>query len=178
MVRYPRNLGNDEATRCLYSPPAPWDEAGTSKDRPAPFPPVPTVSRPAYHDASSSGNTPTAGAVIIACVHRSPLVLESHPNRHHRVMGATGCGKSTVCAVCLAIMNRISSNFLQFINLASSSSLRVGMGLESCTAGVGLADKFTLDGRSVILIDTPGFNDTTKSDSDILEMIAAFLATT
>ena len=51
------------------------------------------------------------------------------------------------------------------------------MGLESCTAGVGLADKFTLDGRSVILIDTPGFNDTTKSDSDILEMIAAFLAT-
>ena len=51
------------------------------------------------------------------------------------------------------------------------------MGLESCTAEVQLADKFALDGRSVTLIDTPGFDDTTKSDSDILEMIAAFLAT-
>ena len=51
------------------------------------------------------------------------------------------------------------------------------MSLESCTAEVKLADKFTLDGRSVTLIDTPGFDDTTRSDSDILEMIAAFLAT-
>ena len=51
------------------------------------------------------------------------------------------------------------------------------MGLDSCTAEVQLADEFTLDGRSVTLIDTPGFDDTTKSDSDILEMIAAFLVT-
>jgi hypothetical protein len=34
-----------------------------------------------------------------------------------------------------------------------------------------------LDGFSVTLIDTPGFDDTTKSDTDILRMIAAFLAT-
>jgi predicted GTPase len=34
-----------------------------------------------------------------------------------------------------------------------------------------------LKGRPVTLIDTPGFDDTTKSDSDILRMIAAFLAT-
>ena len=92
-------------------------------------------------------------------------------------MGATGSGKSTVSTVFLAITFRSSSDRLQFINLASGSSLRVGMGLESCTAEVKLADKFTLDGRSVTLIDTPGFDDTTKSDSDILEMIAAFLAT-
>jgi len=66
----------------------------------------------------------------------------------------------------------------QFINLASRSNLRIGMNLESCTAEVQLADEFTLDGRSVILIDTPGFDDTSKSDTDILKMIAAFLATT
>ena len=92
-------------------------------------------------------------------------------------MGATGSGKSTVSTVCLAVMIRGSPDSLQFINLASGSTLRVGMGLESCTAEVKLADKFTLDGRSVTLIDTPGFDDTTRSDSDILEMIAAFLAT-
>ena len=72
---------------------------------------------------------------------------------------------------------RNSTNFLQFINLASGSNLRVGTGLDSCTAEVQLAKKFTLDGRSVTLIDTPGFDDTVLSDSDILEMIAAFLAT-
>jgi hypothetical protein len=33
-----------------------------------------------------------------------------------------------------------------------------------------------LDGRSVTLIDTPGFDDTTKSDADVLQMIAIFLA--
>ena len=51
------------------------------------------------------------------------------------------------------------------------------MGLESCTAEVKLADVFTLDETPVILIDTPGFDDTTMSDADILKMIAAFLTT-
>ena len=35
-----------------------------------------------------------------------------------------------------------------------------------------------MDDRLVTLIDTPGFDDTTKSDADILAMIAAFLAST
>ena len=52
------------------------------------------------------------------------------------------------------------------------------MHLESCTSEVQLADEFVLDGRAVILIDTPGFDDTNKSDTDILKLIAAFLATT
>jgi len=67
---------------------------------------------------------------------------------------------------------------LQFINLASRSHLRVGANLESCTDEVQLADEFTLDERRVVLIDTPGFDDTTKSDTDVLKMIADFLATT
>ncbi|KAF8150026.1 P-loop containing nucleoside triphosphate hydrolase protein [Crassisporium funariophilum] len=75
------------------------------------------------------------------------------------VMGATGSGKTT------------------FINAASGSSLRIGKGLQSCTSIVQVAQAFELDGRSVTLIDTPGFDDTTKSDADILRMIAAFLAT-
>jgi len=62
--------------------------------------------------------------------------------------------------------------------MASGSDLRIGMDLASCTAEVQLADEFSLDGRQVILIDTPGFDDTTKSDTDILKLIAAFLATT
>ena len=51
------------------------------------------------------------------------------------------------------------------------------MGLESCTAEVELTNEFTLDGRTVALIDTPGFDDTSRSDMDVLKMIATSLAT-
>ena len=51
------------------------------------------------------------------------------------------------------------------------------MGLESCTTEVKFANEFTLDGRKVVLIDTPGFDDTSRNDMDVLKMIATFLAT-
>ncbi|KAF9460973.1 hypothetical protein BDZ94DRAFT_1311056 [Collybia nuda] len=75
------------------------------------------------------------------------------------IMGATGSGKTT------------------FINLISGSKLRVGEGLRSCTNVVQLAVPFEIGGRPVTLIDTPGFDDTTQSDTDILKMIAGFLQT-
>lgn len=62
--------------------------------------------------------------------------------------------------------------------MVSGSNLRVGRGLKSCTNIVQMAKPFEIDGRRVTLIDTPGFDDTTKSDADVLKMIAAFLATT
>lgn len=74
------------------------------------------------------------------------------------VMGATGVGKST------------------FVNLVSGSELAVGEGLRSCTAEVQVSRRFTLDGRSIVLLDTPGFDDTLLSDTEILKRIAAFLA--
>ena len=52
------------------------------------------------------------------------------------------------------------------------------MGSESRTVEVKLADEFTLDGKAVTLIDIPGFDDTSKSDTEVLETVAAFLATT
>ena len=76
------------------------------------------------------------------------------------------------------MMTRDSPGCLQFVDLASGSSLQVGGDLESCTSEVQVTDAFTLDERRVILIDTPGFDDTSRSDTDILELIATFLATT
>ncbi|KZP22936.1 hypothetical protein FIBSPDRAFT_786634, partial [Athelia psychrophila] len=75
-------------------------------------------------------------------------------------MGATGSGKST------------------FINLISGSKLHVGTGFGSCTSDVEETAPFICEGRSVVLLDTPGFDDTTKSDTDILKMIATFLTCT
>ena len=71
----------------------------------------------------------------------------------------------------------VSSPLVQFINQASGSSLHVVMNLESSVEGVQLSDEFTLDERKVVLIDTPGFDNTSRSDADILISIAAFLAT-
>ena len=64
---------------------------------------------------------------------------------------------------------------MQFINLVSGSDLGVGEGLESCTNAVQPGKPFDLDGRKVVLIDTPGFDDTLRSDIDILNAIATFL---
>ncbi|RXW22843.1 hypothetical protein EST38_g3035 [Candolleomyces aberdarensis] len=66
----------------------------------------------------------------------------------------------------------------QFINTVSGSHMRISSGLRSCTNVVQIAPPFVLDGRSVTLIDTPGFDDTTKSDTEILRMIALFLTET
>ncbi|KXN90230.1 hypothetical protein AN958_04770 [Leucoagaricus sp. SymC.cos] len=74
------------------------------------------------------------------------------------VMGPTGTGKST------------------FINLVTGSGLVIGNELESCTDSVHFSSPFTVDGKQVILMDTPGFDDTKTTDSDILKMIAASLS--
>ncbi|GJE89960.1 GTP-binding protein [Phanerochaete sordida] len=76
------------------------------------------------------------------------------------VMGATGSGKST------------------FTNLLSDSDLAVGEGLKSCTTKVETANTFELYGKLITLVDTPGFDDTTVSDTDILKMIAVYLSST
>ncbi|KAH9949950.1 P-loop containing nucleoside triphosphate hydrolase protein [Amylocystis lapponica] len=75
-----------------------------------------------------------------------------------RVMGPTGSGKTT------------------FINLASGSQLRVGTGLESSTEEVQFSKPFPLDKHTVTLVDTPGFDDTTKSDAEIFKLISDHLA--
>ncbi|KAF7374716.1 hypothetical protein MSAN_00356900 [Mycena sanguinolenta] len=98
----------------------------------------------------------------LASVWSSDSMREAVPEEDEvtvAVMGPTGSGKTT------------------FINLLSASNLRVGKSLESCTNTVQVALPFELDERSVMLIDTPGFDDTTRSDTDILTQIATFLAT-
>jgi len=66
---------------------------------------------------------------------------------------------------------------LQFINLLSQSNLAVGTGLQSCTDVVQSASPFKIFDRSITLIDTPGFDDTFKSDREVLKLIGTFLET-
>jgi len=71
----------------------------------------------------------------------------------------------------------IHLHLLQFINLASGSQLQVSNSLGSCTQEVLVAAPFGLDGHTVTLIDTPGFDDTNRSDAEIVQLISAFLET-
>lgn len=91
-------------------------------------------------------------------------------------MGVTGAGKST------------------FISLLSKESVEIGHGLDSRSLPISslqIVDWLTCysdtadvkihgfrhgRGRIGYLIDTPGFDDTTRSDSDVLKKIAFFLA--
>jgi 50S ribosome-binding GTPase len=73
------------------------------------------------------------------------------------VMGMTGSGKST------------------FINLLADEKVKVGHSLHSCTTDVQVASFNTKSGTPGYLIDTPGFDDTNRNDTDILKEIAGFL---
>ncbi|KAJ9504306.1 hypothetical protein H2202_000362 [Exophiala xenobiotica] len=73
------------------------------------------------------------------------------------VMGVTGAGKST------------------FISLLSDQEIKIGHGLQSCTSTVGVYH-FMLHGVRVWLIDTPGFDDTNRSDAEVLKDVAFWLA--
>jgi len=81
------------------------------------------------------------------------------------VMGPTGVGKST------------------FINsLLGVNRMKVGLDLESCTSNLesvvvhDIPNHPKLKGRRLIIVDTPGFDDTWKDDVEILRRIVVWLA--
>ncbi|KAK6521663.1 hypothetical protein TWF506_001872 [Arthrobotrys conoides] len=74
------------------------------------------------------------------------------------VMGMTGAGKTT------------------FISKATGKSdLGIGHSLESCTREIAVHET-KIDDTLVRFVDTPGFSDTYLSDTEVLEMIADYLA--
>ncbi|OBS29432.1 hypothetical protein FPOA_03369 [Fusarium poae] len=79
------------------------------------------------------------------------------------VMGMTGAGKSTFISHCTEEEVRISEPGA----------------LESCTQDVRVHKCTTFSpAANVYLVDTPGFDDTTRSDTDILKTIANWLTET
>ncbi|RPB04275.1 P-loop containing nucleoside triphosphate hydrolase protein [Choiromyces venosus 120613-1] len=75
----------------------------------------------------------------------------------------------------IAVMGKTGTGKTSFVNaLTGNNDLTVGHGLEACTQDVQTA-KTTISGREVWLIDTPGFDDTHRSDVDILSTIATWV---
>jgi predicted GTPase len=64
-------------------------------------------------------------------------------------------------------------NIFQLINLATQSNQKLAESgdEDSCTSTVDAAPPFEQDGRRVILYDTPGFDDSRMSDTQVLQII-------
>ena len=65
----------------------------------------------------------------------------------------------------------------KFISQATGIDAGVGHDLESHTSEIGII-KMWFPGYSVVFVDTPGFDDVKKSDSDIFKMISNWLKIT
>ncbi|KAM0481572.1 hypothetical protein ACHAPX_003683 [Trichoderma viride] len=74
------------------------------------------------------------------------------------VMGVTGAGKSSLISLC------------------TGKNVKIGHNLESCTADVEDVEFMLNDRVCVHLIDTPGFDDTSRSDVEVLQNIAVWLS--
>ncbi|RMJ09886.1 hypothetical protein CDV36_010488 [Fusarium kuroshium] len=74
------------------------------------------------------------------------------------VMGVTGAGKST------------------FIGKVTGQDVKVGHSLVSHTAAVGVFPYQQSQNRCIYLVDTPGFDDTTRTDIEVLKDVAFFLS--
>jgi hypothetical protein len=92
-------------------------------------------------------------------------------------MGPTGAGKSTVMHP--TVMNVVGlKHRVQFINIAANHvATRVGHDLNSCTAEIqAVTIPHPHDpSRRVVFVDTPGFDDTYVTETEILKRIADWL---
>ena len=82
------------------------------------------------------------------------------------ILGQTGVGKSSFI-----------NQFLQPDHRAGApGTAEIGHSLLSCTKGVNEYSCIADNGRRLTLIDTPGFDDTYRSDAEVLMSIANYLA--
>ncbi|XXH02238.1 hypothetical protein Hte_008606 [Hypoxylon texense] len=75
----------------------------------------------------------------------------------------------------IAIMGMTGSGKTTFISKLTGRDLKIGHKLESCTQDIEVVNAKIGD-YTVHMIDTPGFSDTHRSDTQILEAIADYLA--
>lgn len=72
----------------------------------------------------------------------------------------------------------LTVRYPQFINLVSGSDLPISHGLRSCTKDVLKSNTFEVAGRQMVLLDTPGFDDSDMSDTEVLRKIVLYLKAT
>ena len=119
----------------------------------------PTKATPG--EASARGNEPTKATTDKASTaprSRSKSITAKTKNSPPiiAIFGLTGAGKSS------------------FINTLSGQDVAVGHNLQSCTTQIQEV-YCQVGGQPVLLVDTPGFDDTNRVDAAVLQEIATYL---
>ena len=86
-----------------------------------------------------------------------------------------------MCAISYIVFNISSSPGLKIIDILTNQlGRRAGSGLKLCTTEVRAVRVFNhpILGHRLVLVDTPGFDGTDKSDLEILLMISNWLRKT
>ena len=98
----------------------------------------------------------------------------------YRLMGPTGSGKSNVRTILyytLALIFIFLHALKMIDTLTGQPGRRSGSRLESCTTKVHAVRlyKHPVHGDRLVFVDTPGFDDTHKSDLEILKIVSSWL---
>ena len=94
----------------------------------------------------------------------------------YRFMGPTGSGKSNVRDISYIVFS-ISPGLKIIDTLTNEPGRRAGSRLESCTTEIRAVRLYNhpVHGDRLVFVDTPGFDDTNKSDLEILQMVSSWL---
>ncbi|KPM46151.1 hypothetical protein AK830_g256 [Neonectria ditissima] len=148
---------------------------------PLPLPEAPSwpVSRPssAQSGASSSesGTPPPSESPFQPPSEQTPVLPSDEPANVPGDDGGQARPSPRSTDVFIALMGITGSGKSSFISACSDKLVRIGHDLNACTSIVDLYAYEMSASRTVWLIDTPGFDDTEKSDSEVLEEIARWL---
>ncbi|KFA80566.1 hypothetical protein S40288_09586 [Stachybotrys chartarum IBT 40288] len=133
-------------------------QSNPSPSRNQPLPSIPLEDSDNSYDSGNSDST--------SAVKRGNFIYD-------RVKSFFGWSKKDVV---IAVMGMTGSGKTTFISkVTGRSDLKIGHDLTSCTRDIKAID--TKIGDTIVrFVDTPGFSDTNLSDTEVLEMIAEYLA--
>ncbi|PMD34996.1 hypothetical protein L207DRAFT_517106 [Hyaloscypha variabilis F] len=141
---------------------------------PLPYPVTPEMrnSQPALR-----WGAPWAQVLQAAFPNDSQAYLGNYPVQppsEPPVVGGSSSSSSTNDEILIAVFGMTGTGKTTFIEKVSGQKLNIGHNLHSCTTNI---EKIhcKIGTHKITLVDTPGFDDTSRSDTDVLILIANWL---
>ncbi|KAL4887203.1 P-loop containing nucleoside triphosphate hydrolase protein [Aspergillus karnatakaensis] len=122
-----------------------------------------------YHEANI-GVGWTENKALGPC--RVPLPADGD---HQSLMDFRGGRPARETDIFIAVMGVTGSGKSSFTSCCSRKEVKLGHRLEACTAEVGVYAYDASPNRTIYLIDTAGFDDTNRTDGEVLRGIAQWL---
>ncbi|KAH8736710.1 hypothetical protein BGZ61DRAFT_1503 [Ilyonectria robusta] len=124
-------------------------------------------------ETEESGSDSEGSAIRLSHPDSEVLASSSSPPKFN---GFRNGGIPKPSDVFIAVMGVTGSGKSSFISMCSDTPVEIGHTFEACTSTVDVYSCSLLADRTVYLIDTPGFDDTHRSDPEVLVEIAEWLA--